>query len=224
VLKRGPSAVAGVLVCEERRGGLAKEGAGEPAVAERCEAEVIDQVAGGEARMRVAAASHELGELVAGRVAAAEEGVELAEQVSDVAQGADGEGEGFRLCRFFRPVLPGLRFRSSVPLVRSALSGCMEHGCDQELDVAVVETGESVLEINGYPVGQACCDPQHSLLAVAPEQGRLAPRAVIAAGQSMVAISGPPARPRPTWTNWLVKSARCSQDPAMRSSAAASGQ
>ncbi len=46
----------------------------------------------------------------------------------------------------------------------------MEHGCDQELDVAVVETGESVLEINGYPVGQARCDPQHSLLAAGARQ------------------------------------------------------
>ena len=90
-----------MLVWEERRGGLAGEVAGEPAVAERREAEVIDQVAGGEARVRVAAAPHELGELVADRVAAAEEGVELAEQLGDVAQGADGEGEGFRLCGFF---------------------------------------------------------------------------------------------------------------------------
>ena len=45
----------------------------------------------------------------------------------------------------------------------------MEHGCDQELDVAVVETGESVLEVDGYPVSQARCDPQHALLAAFSE-------------------------------------------------------
>jgi hypothetical protein len=45
----------------------------------------------------------------------------------------------------------------------------VEHGCDQELDVAVVETGESVLEVGGYPVGQARCDPQHALLAAFSE-------------------------------------------------------
>ena len=38
----------------------------------------------------------------ADRVTAAEEGVELAEQVSEMAQGTGGEGEGFRLWRFFR--------------------------------------------------------------------------------------------------------------------------
>jgi hypothetical protein len=46
----------------------------------------------------------------------------------------------------------------------------MEHGCDQELNVAVVETGESVLEIDGYPVSQARCDPQHSPLAAGARQ------------------------------------------------------
>jgi hypothetical protein len=50
--------------------------------------------------VRVAAASHELGELAADRVTAAEEGVELAEQVSEVAQGTGGEGDGCRLCMF----------------------------------------------------------------------------------------------------------------------------
>src|SRR5229473_3332339 len=88
---------------------LAGEVAGEPAVAERGEAEVIDQVAGGEARVRVTAASHEPGELAADRVTAAEEGAELAEQVSDVAQGTGGEGEGFRLRGFFRVVGSGHR-------------------------------------------------------------------------------------------------------------------
>ena len=47
--------------------------------------------------MRVAAVSHELGELAADRVTAAEEGVELAEQVSEMAQGIGGDSEGFRL-------------------------------------------------------------------------------------------------------------------------------
>jgi hypothetical protein len=45
----------------------------------------------------------------------------------------------------------------------------VEHGCDQELDVAVVETGESVPEVDGYPVSQARCDPQHALLAAFSE-------------------------------------------------------
>ena len=69
--------------------------------------------------------------------------------------------------------------------MRWALSGCVEYGCDQELDVAVVETGESVLEVDGDPVSQACCDLQHRCSP--PEQGRLAPRAVIAAGQVILA-------------------------------------
>jgi hypothetical protein len=46
----------------------------------------------------------------------------------------------------------------------------VEHSCDQELDVAVVETGESVPEIDGYPVSQARCDPQHALLAAGAGQ------------------------------------------------------
>jgi hypothetical protein len=43
-------------------------------------------------------------------------------------------------------------------------------GCDQELNVVIVDTGESVPEIDGYPVGQACRDPQHSLLAAGAGQ------------------------------------------------------
>jgi|SRR6267378_5842938 len=46
----------------------------------------------------------------------------------------------------------------------------MEHGCDQELNVAVVETGDSVTEIDGYPVSQARCDLQHALLAAGASQ------------------------------------------------------
>jgi len=46
----------------------------------------------------------------------------------------------------------------------------VEHGCDQELDVAVIEAGESVVEIDGYPVSQARCDPQHSLFAPGARQ------------------------------------------------------
>ena len=34
----------------------------------------------------------------------------------------------------------------------------------------VVETGESVPEIDGYPVSQARCDPQHALLAAGARQ------------------------------------------------------
>ena len=94
--------MAGALVYQERRGGLGEEVVGESAVAERGEAEVIDQVAGGEARVRVTAALHELGELAADRLTAAEEGVELAERVSEMAQGTGGEGEGFQLFGFFR--------------------------------------------------------------------------------------------------------------------------
>jgi len=61
---------------------------------------------------------HELGELVADRVTAAEEGVELAEQVSDVAQGIDGEGDGFLLCRFFEAFVPVIGASGAKGIVR----------------------------------------------------------------------------------------------------------
>jgi hypothetical protein len=46
----------------------------------------------------------------------------------------------------------------------------MADGCDQELDVVIVDTGECVPEIDRYPVSQACCDRQHSLLAAGAGQ------------------------------------------------------
>jgi len=41
----------------------------------------------------------------------------------------------------------------------------MQDGHDQELNVAVVEAGDGVPEVNGYAVGQACRNLQHPLLA-----------------------------------------------------------
>ena len=41
----------------------------------------------------------------------------------------------------------------------------MPDGCDQELDIAVVEAGEGFPEVDGYAVGQACRDLQQPLLA-----------------------------------------------------------
>jgi hypothetical protein len=38
-------------------------------------------------------------------------------------------------------------------------------GCDQELDVVVVDAGDGVREVDGYAVCQACGYPQHSLFA-----------------------------------------------------------
>lgn len=44
-------------------------------------------------------------------------------------------------------------------------SGCLADGRYQELDVAVLEAGEGVAEVNGNAVGDACRDLQHPPLA-----------------------------------------------------------
>src|SRR2546427_10243187 len=46
-----------------------------------------------------------------------------------------------------------------------SLSGCMEHGPDQQLDVGVVDTGEGVPEIDGDATRQTGGEPEHPLLA-----------------------------------------------------------
>jgi hypothetical protein len=43
-------------------------------------------------------------------------------------------------------------------------------GCDQEVDVVVVDASDGVPEVDGYTVGQACRDPQHSLFAAGAGQ------------------------------------------------------
>jgi len=39
------------------------------------------------------------------------------------------------------------------------------YGGDQEIEVVLVEAGECLAEVDGYPVSQACRDFQHPLLA-----------------------------------------------------------
>jgi hypothetical protein len=58
-----------------------------------------------------------------------------------------------------------MNFRRSL-----TVSGCVADSCDQELNVVIVDSSESVPEIDGYPISQACCDPQHSLLAAGAGQ------------------------------------------------------
>jgi len=58
-----------------------------------------------------------------------------------------------------------MNFRRSL-----TVSGCVADSCDQELNVVIVDSSDSVPEIDGYPVSQACCDPQHSLLAAGAGQ------------------------------------------------------
>jgi hypothetical protein len=50
------------------------------------------------------------------------------------------------------------------------LSGSVEHGVDDSLDVVVVKSGEAVAKVGGYSGGEACRDSQGAVFTAGERQ------------------------------------------------------
>jgi len=89
------------------------------------EAQVVDQVAGSEARVGASEAGHEYGEQIGDVGSAAKEFVDLAKQFGEVNEGTDGMGDGYRFVGWFEVIGLGhhaFLISASVVAVRPATS------------------------------------------------------------------------------------------------------
>ena len=94
----------------------------------------------------------------------------LVDELHNLDMGTPAGAEASDTLKYFSERLPATFVFSELKMIMNiscseGFSGRVPDGCDQELDVAVVEAGEGVPEVDGYAVGQACRDLQHPLLA-----------------------------------------------------------
>jgi hypothetical protein len=89
----------------------------------------------------------------------------------------------------------------------------VEDGLLDEVEIVVVESDQGVAEVHRDAFSDACRQAEHLSFAVLLLEHGSSPesRAVIAAGQSMLAICVPSVMLMPVRRNRPVKSRRCSQ-------------
>jgi hypothetical protein len=109
-------------------------------------------------------------ESVCGVCADTRTGLVAVDEIHNVSLATRPGAEASDMLKYFSERIPATFVFSELKMIMNiscseGFSGRVPDGCDQELDVAVVETGEGVPEIDGYAVGQACRDLQQPLLA-----------------------------------------------------------